>query len=151
MRVDASPRVRYGPPAFADLGRWGIPAMHAISAILLGLGLMMPGGDPARPSDMDPARLQETLHDHRDPAGQSQAALLLVQCTTDDAENVVRQALEQTEDVDVFTALAGAVRLSQDGRFADELLAALRSVRPAVRQAAAEALAVLPHADLTKR
>ena len=125
--------------------------MHAISAILLGLGLMMPGGDPARPSDMDPARLQETLHDHRDPAGQSQAALLLVQCRTDDAENAVRQALEQTEDVDVFTALAGAVRLCQDGRFADELLAALHSVRPAVRQAAAEALAVLPHTDLTKR
>ncbi|HVS37242.1 MAG TPA: HEAT repeat domain-containing protein [Gemmataceae bacterium] len=125
--------------------------MHAISAILLGLGLMMPGGDPARPSDADPARLQETLHDHRDPAGQSQAALLLVQCTSDDAENAVRQALEQTEEVDVFTALAGAVRLCQDGRFADQLLSALRSVRPAVRQAAAEALAVLPHADLTQR
>ena len=74
-----------------------------------------------------------------------------MQCTTDDAENAVRQALEQTEDVDVFTALAGAVHLCQDGRFADELLAALRSVRPAVRQAAAEALAVLPHADLTNR
>ena len=125
--------------------------MHAISAILLGLGLMTPGADPARPPEVDPARLQETLHDRRDPAGQSQAALLLVQCPTDDAECAVRQALEQTEDVDVFTALAGAVRLCQDGRFAEELLAALRSVRPAVRQAAAEALAVLPHADLTNR
>ncbi len=125
--------------------------MHAIAAILLGLGLMMPGGEPARPPDADPARLQETLHDHRDPAGQSQAALLLVQATTDDAECAVRQALEQTEDVDVFTALAGAVRLCQDGRFADELLAALQSARPAVRQAAAEALAVLPHTDVTKR
>ena len=126
--------------------------MHAIPAILLALGLMTPGAEPTAPAPAaDPARLQETLHDRRDPAGQSQAALLLVQCPTDDAENAVRQALEQTEDVDVFTALAGAVRLCQDGRFAEELLAALRSARPAVRQAAAEALAVLPHLDLTKR
>ena len=100
---------------------------------------------------MDPARLQETLRDRSDPAGQSQAALLLVQCPSEDAESAVRQALEQTEEVDVFTALAGAVRLCQDDRFAEELLAALRSVRPPVRQAAAEALAVLPHADLTHR
>ncbi len=125
--------------------------MHAIPAILLVLGLLTPDADPATPSAADPARLQETLHDRSDPAGQSQAALLLVQCPTDDAECAVRQALEQTEDVDVFTALAGAVRLCQDGRFAEELLAALRSARPSVRQAAAEALAVLPHLDLTKR
>jgi HEAT repeat protein len=51
----------------------------------------------------------------------------------------------------VFSAVAGAVRICRDDRFADELLDALRSVRPAVRQAAAEALAVLPHADLTRR
>jgi HEAT repeat protein len=125
--------------------------MPAIPPILLGLGLLLPAAEPARPAEVDPARLQETLHDRRDPAGQSQAALLLVQCPTDDAESAVRQALEQTEDVDVFTALAGAVRLCRDGRFAEELLAALRSVRPAVRQAAAEALAVLPYADLTAR
>ena len=124
--------------------------MHTMPAILLALGLMTPGADPAPSPAEDPARLQETLHDRRDPAGQSQAALLLVQCSTDDAENAVRQALEQTEDEEVFTALAGAVRLCQDGRFAEELLAALRSARPAVRQAAAEALAVLPHLDLTK-
>src|SRR5207302_4047662 len=67
------------------------------------------------------------------------------------AQSAVRLALEQTEEVDVFTALAGAVRLCQDDRFAEPLLAALRSVRPAVRQAAAEALAVLPHTDLTHK
>jgi HEAT repeat protein len=124
--------------------------MYAIPAIFLSLGLTTLSADPA-PIPADPARLEETLHDHRDPAGQNQAALLLVQCSTEDAECAVRQALEQTEYVDVFTALAGAVRLCQDGRFVSELLSALRSVRPAVRQAAAEALAVLPHADLTKR
>jgi HEAT repeat protein len=134
--------------------------MHAISPILLVLGLMSPAAEspspappssPSRAPDIDPARLQETLHDRRDPAGQSQAALLLLQCPAEDAECAVRQALEQTEEVDVFTALAGAVRLCQDDRFADQLLSALRCVRPAVRQAAAEALAVLPHVDLTHR
>jgi HEAT repeat protein len=125
--------------------------MHTISPILIGLGLLLPAAEPARPPEADPARLQETLRDRRDPAGQSQAALLLVQCPTEDAESAVRQALEQTEEVDVFSVLAGAVRLCQDDRFAEELLAALRSVRPLVRQAAAEALAVLPHADLTRR
>jgi HEAT repeat protein len=125
--------------------------MQAISPILIGLGLLLPAADAVRPPEADPARLQETLRDRRDPAGQSQAALLLVQCPTEDAEIAVRQALEQTEEVDVFSVLAGAVRLCQDDRFAEELLAALRSVRPLVRQAAAEALAVLPHADLTRR
>ena len=124
--------------------------MYAIQPILLGWGLLL-AADPARPPEMDPARLQETLHDRSDPAGQSQAALLLVQCPSEDAQNAVRQALGQTEEVDVFAALAGAVRLCQDDRFADELLDALRSARPPVRQAAAEALAVLPHADLTQR
>ncbi|HBI46391.1 MAG TPA: hypothetical protein DDY78_26600 [Planctomycetales bacterium] len=125
--------------------------MQAISPILIGLGLLLPAADAVRPPEADPARLQETLRDRRDPAGQSQAALLLVQCPTEDAEIAVRQALEQTEEVDVFSVLAGAVRLCQDDRFAEELLAALRSVRPVVRQAAAEALAVLPHAALTSR
>ena len=125
--------------------------MHAISTLLLGLGLLSAGAEPARAPEMDPARLQETLRDRSDPAGQSQAALLLVQCLSEDAESAVRQGLEQTEEVDVFTALAGAVRLCQDDRFAEELLSALRSARPAIRQAAAEALAVLPHADLTHR
>ena len=104
--------------------------MQAISPILIGLGLLLPAAEPARLPEADPARLQETLRDRRDPAGQSQAALLLVQCPTEDAENAVRQALEQTEEVDVFSVLAGAVRLCQDDRFAEELLAALRSVRP---------------------
>ncbi len=125
--------------------------MQAISPILIGLGLLLPAAEPARLPETDPARLQETLRDRRDPAGQSQAALLLVQCPTEDAESAVRQALEQTEEVDVFSVLAGAVRLCQDDRFAEELLAALRSGRPPVRQAAAEALAVLPHSDLTRR
>ena len=124
--------------------------MHAIRPLLLAFGLLT-AADPARPPEADTARLQETLRDRSDPAGQSQAALLLVQSPSEDALNAVRQGLEQTEEIDVFTALAGAVRLCQDGRFAEEMLAALRSARPPVRQAAAEALAVSPHADLTRR
>jgi HEAT repeat protein len=117
--------------------------MSALFPLLLCLSL--PASDP------DPARLQETLHDRRDPAGQSQAALLLVQCPAADAEAAVRQALRQTEDADVFAAAAGAVRLTQDGRFADELFDALAAARPAVRQAAAEALAVLPGDAVLRR
>jgi HEAT repeat protein len=117
--------------------------MSSLSPLLL--GLLLSAADP------DPARLQETLHDRRDPAGQSQAALLLVQCPAEDAESAVRQALRQTEEADVFAAAAGAVRLTQDGRFTDELLDALSAGKPAVRQAAAEALAALPDEGLTRR
>jgi HEAT repeat protein len=47
----------------------------------------------------------------------------------------------------VFLALAAAVRVGQDGRFTEELFAALTGGRAQVRQAAAETLAALADAD----
>jgi HEAT repeat protein len=100
---------------------------------------------------MELANLRELLQDRQDPRGQSQAALLLVQSGEAAAEKIVRQGLRQPENEEMFLALAGAVRLRQDGRFLDELLAALASSKPRIRQAAAEALAVLPEANLVRR
>ncbi|HZY84078.1 MAG TPA: HEAT repeat domain-containing protein, partial [Gemmataceae bacterium] len=125
--------------------------MPAISPILLGLGLLAAGAGPARPADLDVAPLQEMLHDRQSPRGQSQAALLLVQSAAPGAEAAIRAGLKAPQDADTFLALAGAVRLCRDGRFTAELLAALSVSRPTVRQAAAEALAVLADADLVRR
>jgi HEAT repeat protein len=118
---------------------------------LLGLGLLAAGAGPARPADLDVAPLQEMLHDRQSPRGQSQAALLLVQSAAPGAEAAIRAGLKAPQDADTFLALAGAVRLCRDGRFTAELLAALSVSRPTVRQAAAEALAVLADADLVRR
>ncbi len=76
---------------------------------------------------------------------------MLVQTAGADAEKLVRQGLQQTEDAEVFLALAAAVRVARDGRYLDELLPALSVNRPGVRQAAAEALAVLPRPELLAR
>ncbi len=118
--------------------------MQTIQPLLLGLGLLCA-------SDVDLAHLREVLHDRQDPRGQSQAALLLVQSNDAGAEKLVRQGLRLPEDTEVFLALTTAVRLRHDGRFLDELLAALQANRPRVRQAIAEALAVLPQPDLVGR
>ena len=83
------------------------------------------------------------LQDRQNPRGQCHAALLLVQDQSDDAEKIVRQGLRQTDDPELFIALASAVRATQDQRFVDELLAALAVNRTGVRPAAAEALAAL--------
>ena len=103
----------------------------------------------------DPAQLREVLHDRHNPRGQSQAALLLVGDRSADAEEVVRAGLRQTGAADVFLALASAVRLSRDGRFTPELLAALAAApdipRSPLRQAAAEALAVVADAHVVDR
>src|SRR5204863_2444800 len=48
-------------------------------------------------------------------------------------------------------ALAAAVRLRQDSRFLDDLLAVLTANRPRLRQVVAETLAVLPDAGLVRR
>jgi HEAT repeat protein len=122
--------------------------MQLISPILLGVGLLLPIMDQAGP---DLALLQEMLLDRQSPRGQCQAALLLVQDRSPEAEKVVRQALLQTDDPELFVAVASAVRTAQDGRFADELLAALAVNRPGVRPAAAEALAVLPGANVVEK
>jgi HEAT repeat protein len=105
----------------------------------------------AQSPSSDLGGLREMLLDRQHPRGQSQAALLVVQSPLPDAENVVRQGLRQTEDVEVFLALATAVRVLQDGRFINDLLPAFAVSRPGVRQAAAEAVAVLPCPDLVQR
>lgn len=118
---------------------------------LLGLLLFGPSAVVSAPPSPDPASLREMLHDRQNPRGQSQAALLLVQSRSADADEIVRQGLRQTEASDIFIALATAVRLQRDTRFLDELLRGLACGRPAVRQAAAEALAVVADADAILR
>ncbi|MHB1425213.1 MAG: HEAT repeat domain-containing protein [Gemmataceae bacterium] len=121
--------------------------MQAIQPILLCLG-MLASGDWQAP---DLAHLREMLHDRQHPHGQSQAALLLVQSNLDGAEKAVRDGLRGVENAEVFLALAAAVRLRQDHRFRAELLAALSSDRPPIREAAAQTLAVLADVGLVKR
>jgi HEAT repeat protein len=125
--------------------------MHVISPILLGLGLLLTHAGTARAAGPDLALLQEMLLDRQSPRGQCQAALLLVQDRSSEAEKIVRQALCQTDDPELFVAVAAAVRTAQDARFVDELLAALAVNRPGVRPAAAEALAVLPEPNVVAK
>src|SRR5262245_46252521 len=99
--------------------------MSAISPILLGLGLLVPFSEPSPVHGPDLALLQEMLHDRQHTRGQSQAALLLVQDRSPEAEKLVRQGLLQTDEPETFLALATAVRTAQDARFVEELLAAL--------------------------
>jgi HEAT repeat protein len=99
----------------------------------------------------DLAHLQEILHDRRQALGQGQAALLLVESKLDGADKAIRVGLRNIENVEVFLALASAARLRQDRRFVDELFAALSARPPAVREAAAQALAVLADARLVTR
>jgi HEAT repeat protein len=128
--------------------------MQTIPVFLFGLALLVPppGGPESSPALPTPALervpdltlLQEMLRDRQNPRGQSQAALLLLQDTSPEAEIIVRQVLQQTEDSEGFQAMALAVRLCLDSRFSDELVRALTSPRSLVRQTAAETLAVLP-------
>lgn len=122
--------------------------MQTIPPILLGLGLLAATAEGDHPSGPETPQLLEALHDRQHPRGQNQAALLLVQSPAAEAEKAVREGLQQTEDAEVFLALSAAVRLCRDGRFLDELLAALAVPRPAVRQSAAATLAVLPEPRL---
>src|SRR3954470_5645046 len=107
--------------------------MQTILPLLVALRMLC-ASPPAR-AELDLANLREVLHDRQDPRGQSQAALLLVQSTDPGAEKLVRQGLRQPEETEVFLALTTAVRLRHDGRFLDELLAALYANRARVRQA----------------
>jgi HEAT repeat protein len=91
------------------------------------------------------------LRDTQHSQSQSQAALLLVRDRSPEAEALIHQALRQTESADVFTALAAAVRLEQDARFVDDLLAALAKGPAAIRQTAVEALGALPGGDVILR
>ncbi len=124
--------------------------MSALPALLLGLGMLLPVVGPPRNAADDVALLREMLQDRQHPRNQSQAALLLVESASPDAEEVVRQGLRQTEAPDIFLALAAALRLRRDDRFAGELLAGLSSGRQPVREAAAETLAELADADVLR-
>jgi HEAT repeat protein len=117
--------------------------MHAISPLLVALVLAWPNGV----SPDDTARLREMLQDRQQPRAQSQAALVLVQDPSPEAEAIVRHGLRQTDSPDVFLALTSAVRLCQDRRFEAEHLEALACVRLAIRQAAADTLAALADVD----
>src|SRR6266704_1130303 len=98
-------------------------------------------GQLPEPSAHDVARLREMLHDRLHPRLQSQAALLLLQDESKDAQELIRAELRQTNDVDVFAALTTALRLNHDRRFIEELMTKLAGGQPAIRQASAEALA----------
>ncbi len=117
--------------------------------LLAGVLIATPAGAQTPPADA--GALREMLLDRQHPRVQSQAALLLVQAGGAESERVVRQALQQTEDAEVFLALAAAVRVARDGRFLEELLAALAVNRLGVRQGAAEALAALPGPEVVCR
>lgn len=123
--------------------------MLAIPTLLLGLSACLPTSTP--PTTSDPARLREMLQDRHHARNQSQAALVLVQAQWAEAKEIVRQGLLQTDSPEVFLSLAAAIRLQRDYRFTQELLDALSSARPKVREAAGETLAVLANADILKR
>jgi HEAT repeat protein len=124
--------------------------MQAIQPILLGLGMLLSDGSSG-PRKPDLAHLQEMLHDRQQPQGQSQAALLLMESKVEGAAKIIRDGLRRVEDADLFLPLAAAVRLRQDRRFLDELFAALSSNRPAIREAAAQALAATADASMVTR
>src|SRR5262249_34344308 len=105
----------------------------------------------AMPSLEDPARLREMLHDRKHPGDQSQAALLLVQNPAPEAQEIVRQGLRQSDEPEVFLALAHALLTERDGRFADELFNALLSPRPTTRHAAAHTLAEMADGNILLR
>jgi HEAT repeat protein len=122
--------------------------MSAGYFLVLGLGIMGPGVQKGAPAGPDPGQLRETLLDRSQSSRQSQAALLLVQNPSLEAERIVRRGLTRADGPDVFVALADAVRVCRDSRFVEELSAALADNSPLVRKSAAESLAALPNADL---
>lgn len=118
---------------------------------MLALILLPALAQPHGPMPPDAARLREMLHDRQQPRAQSQAALLLVQDHSADAEEIVRQGLKQTDSPEVFAALVSALRLARDVRFRDELTDALVGGQPVFRQAAAAALAELMDGNVLQR
>ncbi|HZT80351.1 MAG TPA: HEAT repeat domain-containing protein [Gemmataceae bacterium] len=123
--------------------------MSPMHLLVLSLGIAWP--TPPAPPAADVAPLREALFDSRHPLRQSQAALLLVLSAAPEAEEVIRKGLRQGGPPEVFAALAEAVRLRQDGRFAEELTAALAGGPAPVRQAAADALAATASPAVIRR
>jgi HEAT repeat protein len=125
--------------------------MQTVAGVVLGLGTLLAQPVSVKGPELDLANLREVLEDREDARGQSQAALLLVQSRETAAARIVSRGLRQPENEEMFLALATAVRLRQDIRFLDDLLAALLANRPRLRQVIAESLAALPTPDLVKR
>lgn len=125
--------------------------MSAVHTLILSLGMLLPAGQGASAPANDPARWREVLFDRQHPRQQSQAALLLLQTPSLDAEEIIRQGLRQTNAPEVFTALASSIRLTRDRRFVEELFAALTGGLPALRQATSDTLAVLADSSLVAR
>lgn len=126
--------------------------MSTLMALVFGLSFLLADGTRAPVAEHeDVARLAEMLQDREHPRQQSQAALLLVQNRSAEAGEVVRRGLSQIESVEVFKALASALRLKRDQRFFDELFSALSAGRPEIRQEAAESLAVLADHNVVLR
>src|SRR4051812_1630636 len=98
--------------------------MQTVAVVILGLGLVSaePAASPGPEQDL--ARLRDVLADRNDPQGQSQAALVLVRSREVAAVKIVSQGLRKPDHEEMFQALAAAVRLRQDVRFLDDLLAA---------------------------
>jgi HEAT repeat protein len=128
-----------------------MPHVLLLLALLAADPPARPPAAGASPSEIELGNLRELLCDRQDPRGQSQAALILVQSREAGAERLVHQGLRQPENEETFLALAAAVRLRQDRRFLDDLLAALAANKPRIRQVVAETLAVLPAPGLVGR
>jgi HEAT repeat protein len=117
--------------------------MSTIQAVIVGVSLCLPVGDAHPTTAPDLARLREVLHDRGQPVEQSQAALLLLQVHNPDADRILHRALQELESPDVFLAVTSALRLCEDPRFNADLWAAVVLDRAALRQSAADTLAML--------
>lgn len=119
--------------------------------VVLTVSLVVAAPVPKIDRTPDLLLLQEMLRDRENPRAQSQAALLLLQNDSPEAEMFIRQGLLQIEDSELFQTLATAIHTSMDNRFTDELVRALSSSRPQVRQMAAETLALMTDLRLVAR
>jgi HEAT repeat protein len=131
---------------------------HALllAMLLAAPPIVWPADGPAKPPPGSPggaadtARLSELLYNRSRPYEQSQAAMLLIQESTSEAQAVVRDGLRRYDRPDVFQALAGAIRLARDTRYMHPLLQALASDQTAVRQTSVDTLASLDPAEVVR-
>jgi HEAT repeat protein len=124
--------------------------MSTVPALLLSMAMLAPALDP-RMVIIDTATLREMLYDTQHAHKQSQAALLLLQNQSPDADEIIREGLHQTSNPEVALALISAIRLQHETRFATELLAAFSSPQVNVRQFAGRTLADLADGKVIAR